>query len=527
MKLDLLLTGANIVTLAPQRPHARAIGMWRGRIVGLDEEVTSLDSAETYDLHGATVVPGFIDAHTHLQLTGQSMQALSIAGIRDVQQALQKIAGYASSRPDDAWIEISGYDQRTLGRDLTAAELDRAVGTRRAWARHISSHSSVVSTSVIEKITDADLRQKATRQQGWLGDRDQDAVFGQRLPYSFSELGQAVGRAADAASSDGVTFCIEAGAGGEIGSLNSLDLQTFDRLQRAGKMPVRLQIMPSYDALHPVDGGRWDGFEYGLDLGLMEGMGSDLLSIGALKFVLDGGMMVRTSLLTEPYAGTDERGSLRGEPRMFVERMGDAIAAGWKLAVHAIGDAAVDVALDGFEHAFAKTPAARGRHRIEHAGLIRPDQIARIAAQQLAVANQFCFLWDSGDDFAELIGPQRVPWLYRGRSLLDAGIPLIGSTDRPLPGSPLRGIQTAVQRRSASGAELSLDESITRQEALSSWTTTAAWAAGMGDRLGALVPGYLADLTVLAEDPLEVDVDEISDIPVRGTVVNGTVVQQL
>ncbi|TCK65705.1 amidohydrolase family protein [Curtobacterium sp. PhB136] len=519
MRLDLLITNASIRTLDPARPTATTIGIWQGRIVGLDEDVAGLDAAEIVDLHGATVLPGFIDAHTHLQLVGQSLQAVDIGGITEVDRALEAIAARAAEVPEDGWVTISGYDQRVLGRDLTALELDRAVGPRRAWARHVSSHSSVVSTAVLDRIDDLALRAHPDVAVGLLEEGHQDVVRGQRLPYAIDDVVEAVALAADQARAEGVTMCIEAGAGGWIGSLNPLDLEAFRRLQEQGRLPLRMQIMPSKDALHAVRGG--DGFTRGLSLGLRTGMGADMLGIGPLKFVLDGGMMVRTAHLSEPYEGSDDRGALTEDADVLMADMADAVAGGWQLAVHAIGDAALDVALDGFERAFAATPHHRGRHRIEHGGLIRDDQVPRLAALGIAVAGQACFLWDSGDDFAGQVGEHRVPWLYRGRSLLDAGVPLIGSTDRPLPGTPLRAIQTAVERRSSTGRPLAPHEGLTVAEAVATVTTTAAWAAGMEDRLGILAPGFLADLVLLEADPFLVDTSAIADIPVLGTVVDG------
>lgn len=521
MRLDLLITGANVRTMVPERPRADRIGIWNGRIVGVDEEVDGLKAADVIDLGGGTVLPGFIDAHTHLQLTGQALTAIDIGGLRSVDEVLGRIEEEAGHLPADAWVEVGGYDQRPLGRDLTNAELDRAAGGRRVWARHISSHSSVVSSAVIERIGDADIRERVSANHGLLTEHEQDHVRNQRTPYGVGEAVEAVAVAADAASRDGITFCIEAGAGGRIGSINPLDLETYDRLRVAGRLPLRLQVMPSHDALHGVVGGEADGFSQGLDLGLRTGMGSDMLSIGPLKFIFDGGMMVRTARLSEPYAGTDSYGMFSEDPRIYREQMIDAVAAGWQLAVHAIGDAALDSALDAFEAAFAHTPEHHGRHRIEHGGLIRDDQVSRLAVNNLAVVTQACFLWNFGEDYSAQLGTHRVPWLYRGRSLLDAGVPVIQSTDRPLDGTPLQSIQTAVERKSSHGVPLAPHEAVTIHEAVEAWTVGGAWAAGMDDRLGRIRAGHIADLVVLDADPYDVAVHEIGQIPVRGTVFDG------
>lgn len=526
MKLDLVLEDANVLTMDPERPRARRVGLWNGRVVGLDEELDGFTSTETLGLDGATITPGFIDAHTHLQLTGQGMLAVDLSPARTPDEALAIIASAAADRPEGAWIEVSGYDQRVLGRNLTAAELDTVVGRRKAWLRHVSSHSSVVSTAVLDGYHDQGVRQNPDVAAGLLEEQLQDVVMHQRLPYSLDDAGRTVRIAAEAAAAQGVTFCMDAGAGGRLGSLNPLDVGTYLKLGDVEPLPVRMQLFPSSDALRDHPATRSEGFGRALDLGVRTGFGDDMLRVGAMKVILDGGMMVRTAKLTEPYAGSEGTGTFREDPEAMIGDIVDAQAAGWQLAVHAIGDAAIDLALDAFEAADKLTPRPtdyRGRHRIEHLGLVRDDQIARITAAGISALSQPSFLFDSGDDFAAQMGPRRTPWLYRGRSFLEAGIPLVASTDRPLPGSPLQAVQTLVDRRSRSGQVIGDGEQITVAQALHTVTTAGAWIAGMEDRLGRIRSGFLADLTVLDDDPTRVPTEEIAGIGVRGTVVDGRV----
>lgn len=524
MKLDTLLENASVVTLDDERPSGSRVGIWQGRIVGVDEEIEGMDARTVVDLGGATVLPGFIDAHTHLQLTGQGMLAVDVSSARTPAAALAIIAEASNGRPLDAWVEVSGYDQRTLGRDLEAEELQVAGGGRRLWARHISSHSSVVSTAVLDAMPDQSRRSDPAIGRGLLTELDQALVHAQRLPYSLDEAGRTVTIAAEAARREGVTFCMEAGAGGRLGSLNTLDISTYLRLLERDALPVRVQLMPSRDVLHPVRGGAHDGFVRGLDVGLRTGFGSDMLQLGAMKITLDGGMMVRTARLSEPYAGSTDLGEYSDDPAAMIADIVDAHVAGWQLAVHAIGDAAIDVAIEAFTVAAAAAPGSR-RHRIEHGGYIRDDQIAPLAALGIAIVSQPSFLFDSGDDFAEQLGPDRVHGLYRGRSLLDAGVRIVGSTDRPLNGTPLRVVQALVDRTSNRGTVIGDGEQIGVAEALATVTTHGAWVAGMDDRLGRVRSGFLADLTVLGADPLATAVEEIAAIPVRATVVDGRLVE--
>lgn len=521
MKLDLILENAQIVTMDRERPGATRMGVSGGRIVGFDDELDGATAAERIDLAGGTVLPGFIDSHTHLQFTGQGLSAVDISAAQSIDAALRLIEAGSRTAAPDAWIEVVGYDQRVFGRHLTAEELHRAGGGRRVWARHISSHAAAVSQAVLDGITDLSRLDDAAVASGVLIEGDQALVRQQRLPYSVDEIAGYVEAAGVAARREGITSCTEAGVGGFL-ALSTLDVSSYLELQRRGTLPVRLELMPSFDTLHAVHSNEADEFGRGLDLGMRTGFGAgSMMQIGAQKVMLDGGMMVRAARMTQPYVGTDNCGSWQADPEAMRTAIVDGHAAGWQLAIHAIGDMAMDLAMDCIEEALAAAPGRTARHRIEHGGAIRPDQIARVAALGLTIVTQPSFIHDSAHDFADILGPERADWLYRGRSLLDAGVRLVGSTDRPLPGTPLRAIQAFVDRRNKTGRILAAHEAITVQESLEMFTVHGAWVSGLERQLGMLKRGYLADLCLLADNPLTVPTDEISAIEVTGTALEG------
>ncbi|MEU6313620.1 amidohydrolase [Streptomyces sp. NPDC047014] len=512
------LTNARFLTMDPDHPVAHELGIWRGRIVGLDEAVAALPAREVIDLQGATVLPGFIDAHVHLPWTGFKQNTPSIAGLTRVEDVLDAVArAVARKGTPGAWVSIVGYDQRPLGRHLTAAELDRVSDGHKLYLLHESGHGCVVNTAVLDQLP-ADL----PHENGFLAEAAMGAARALRLPYSQEELAEAIGRAARTCLAEGVTACAEAGIGGVLFGHSPVELGAYQLAREKGLLPLRVQLMVSADRLNPVTAHAADGIPRALDLGLRTGFGDDWLSIGALKVFTDGGMMARTAALSAPYEGLDHAGQLQDDPDALTRTIVDGHLAGWQLAVHAIGDRAADVALDALEEAQRLRPRPGARHRIEHAGLIRPDQLPRMARLGLSAVVQPNFLRYFGDDYAAIMGAERAPWMYRGRGFLDHGITLVGSSDRPVTdGSPLRAVQFMVERAAESGSLIGPGEAITVDEALYAYTVAGAHACHWEADAGTLTPGKRADLVVLGDDPRSVDVSRIGDIEVVATYVDG------
>lgn len=512
------LTNARFLTMDPDHPVAHDLGIWQGRIAGLDEAVTSLPAREVVDLQGATVLPGFIDAHVHLAWTGFKQNTPSIAGRTSVEDVLAVVAeAVARTRAPGDWVNIAGYDQRALGRHLTAAELDRVSDGRKLYLLHDSGHGCVVNTAVLDLLP-ADI----PHENGFLAEQAMGAARALRLPYAQEDLAEAIGRAARTCLREGVTACAEAGIGGTLFGHSPVELGAYQLARDKGLLPLRVQLMVSADRLHPVAAHEADGIPRALDLGLRTGFGDDRLSVGALKVYTDGGMMARTAALTSPYEGLDHAGQLQDDPDVLTGLVVDGHLAGWQLAVHAIGDRAADIALDAIERAQRIRPRPEARHRIEHAGLIRPDQLPRMARLGVSAVVQPNFLRCFGDDYASIMGEERAPWMYRGRAFLDHGVPLVGSSDRPVAdGSPLRAVQFMTERASTSGRLIGPDEAVTVDQALRAYTVAGARACHWEDRLGSLTPGKHADLAVLADDPRSVDTSRIGAIEVVETYVAG------
>ncbi|MFG3497652.1 amidohydrolase [Streptomyces sp. NPDC047928] len=512
------LTNAHILTMDPDHPVAHDLGIWRGRIVGLDEAVTSLPAREVVDLQGATVLPGFIDSHVHLAWAGLKASTPSIAPCERIEDVLAVVAdAVARTRGDGSWVDIAGYDQRALGRHLTAAELDTVSHGRKVFLMHDSGHACVVNSAVLDQLPDG-----VPHENGFLAESAMTAARRLRLPYAQHELADAIEYAARVCLAEGVTAVAEAGIGGGLLGHSPVELGAYQLLRDQGRLPLRVQLMAAGDTLRPRAAHADDGIPRALDLGLRTGFGDDWLSVGALKVYTDGGMMARTAALTSPYEGLDHTGRLQDDPERLTDLIVDGHLAGWQLAVHAIGDRAADLALDALERAQRLRPRPDARHRVEHAGLIRPDQLPRFARLGVSAVVQPSFLRYFGDDYATIMGEERAPWMYRGRGFLDHGVTLVGSSDRPVTeGSPLRAVQFMVERASASGRLIGPEERVTVDEALRAYTVAGAYACRWDESAGSLTAGKRADLVVLGDDPRRVDPSRIGGIQVVTAFVDG------
>ena len=200
----------------------------------------------------------------------------------------------------------------------------------------------------------------------------------------------------------------------------------------------------------------------------------------------------------------------------------DAYAAGWSLALHAVGDAALDLALDLIEEGITRHGTRPVPNRVEHGAVVRPDQVARLAGLAVACVVQPSFIPTFGEGMRRAIGAGRSAWSHRARSLLDAGLPVAFSSDRPVaPGAPLGGIQAFIERITEDGLPYGPDERLTAGQAVRAATEGSSQVTGQHARKGLLVAGQLADMVFLQEHPADVAVEDIHSIQVLATAVGG------
>ncbi|MHA7272937.1 amidohydrolase [Arthrobacter sp. TMT4-20] len=531
--LDLKLVNASLFTLAEATPTATAMGVLNGRIVGFDDDIIDLQASRTLDCGGAVVVPGFGDSHNHMAWFGQSLTELDLSGCTTLDQVYAAVTEFADGLDDDAWVVGSGYDDTVLRAHPHRDDLDAAAPGRSVWLKHRSGHMCVVNTPVLERAGILD-RSVSTPEggtvvvgesgpTGLLEEQAQKLVTALVVPYPIADLADAIGAASAVYASEGLTHVTEAGIGSGWIGRSPVELAAYTEARRRGTLNTRVQLMSASDALHPLTSAEEDRISFGLDLGLTTGFGDDHIRLGAMKIFVDGSLIGRTAAVTEAFCDHEHStGSFQLSIDELTRRIINAHCSGWTVAAHAIGDAAVDVALDAFEVAQNDCPRPGVRHRIEHAGIVRPDQLARFATLNVTPVPQAHFLYEVGDTMAAAVGVDREPWVYRHRSFLDQGVRVPGSSDRPVAsGAPLLGMQSMVLRQSSGGAVIGPEERVDAETALRAYTVDTAWMAGDEDHRGTLERGKLADFVVLSDHPADVPAEQIGAITVLATVIDG------
>lgn len=541
MLFDALYTNGVFYTQAPARPVATAVGVQSGRILSLDDELDPALFGQVFDLRGAAVVPGFNDAHAHLTYIGQALSQVDLrpAVCRTIDELLEALGAACAAAPPGAVVQGAGYDQNRLGgKHPTAEQLDAVSRDHPVWLDHNSRHMGVANTALFEAAGFAGRRGVVApdggavpldaegRAVGLLQETARALVTSHIPAPTVEDVAAMVDVGSRRALSLGITSITEPGLGApEHLGKSVVDLAGYQLARDTGRLGVRATVMPYLTTLHPL-GADLDSGCFGLDLGIRTGLGDDWLRLGPVKILSDGSLIGRSANMSEDYyAEPGNRGFLQFPANSLREKIVAAHNAGWQVAAHAIGDAALDVVLDIFEEAQRLVSRPGSRHRIEHLSVASDAQISRVKDLGLVPVPQGRFIFELGDGVLEALGPERSRLAYRVKSLLDAGLEIPASTDAPVVDlDPILNIHDLVNRRTASGADFGPEERITVQQALHAYSVGSAYAVHQEHEKGTLMHGMLADFVVLSDDIHVVPPDRISQISVTATITSGNVV---
>lgn len=536
MHVDTIIDNAQIITGDPTRPEASSVGLWNGMIIGVDEQLDTLrgNTAHRIDAGGATITAGFNDIHAHSVWFGQTLMDIDLSTSTQPAEVYSLLRDHLRTSPDTEWIVASNFQALQLTGSLDIAVLDSITEGRPLVIKHNSGHALTVNSEALLR-AGITLDQPQQPEGGEIGVDDAGHVTGlldenamrpvQQLvqPDADQTIVQALDLATSHYVSEGLTSITDAGiVGGWIGH-SPREFGAYQRARDAGLLSTRMQTMITIDALHTVPGSIEDPIINSLDGGLRSGLGDDRLQIGPTKIFTDGSLIGSTAAMNEDYHHcTHHRGYFQDDPEAIERAALHAAAGGWSLAMHAIGDAAVDFAISVISRATTQCGTPTIPHRIEHGGVVRTSQLTDMARLGAVLVPQPRFITEFGDAMAEKLGPERTLLSYPAKRILDAGMSLPGSSDRPVAdGAPLKVMQSFVERLTEGGAEYGADDRISATQALMAYTVGSAHCTGWGGKKGQIIRGQLADLAILDGNPTTVPAQSIGSIGVMATIVGG------
>ncbi|GIK55622.1 MAG: amidohydrolase [Chloroflexi bacterium] len=534
MSATLVLTNGRIHTMNPQQPQATAVAIRHNHIlaVGDDDAMRALlgPGGEWVDLHGRALTPGLVDAHVHFQHFALGLQLVNLDGATSLDDALTRIQTAHRSPLTAHWLQGRGWriDDWPTHAFPTAADLDRIVPDRPVCLRDKSGHAAWVNTRAL-RIAGIDQHTPDPP-----GGQIQRGAAGQATGILFEDAMELVTRHIPRETPAQIAAAMQA-AQQHCWQVGLTGLHDFDGrdcflalqlLREQGELGLRIvKNVPVYR------------LEHAIGVGLRSGFGDDWLRIGSVKIFADGALGPRTAAMLAPYENDPSNlGIVVTDKEEMMEKVSAASAAGLSVTIHAIGDRANHDVLDVYEavreeekshithHASRITHHAL-RHRIEHVQIIHPADQPRLAQLGIIASMQPTHA-TSDMEMADAHWGERARHSYAWRTMLDSGALLVFGSDAPIEKiDPLPGIHAAVTRRRADGspgpAGWFPEQKLTMSETIFAFTTAAALTSGQAGRLGMIAPDKLADLTIYSADPFTTSPDELLDITIDATLVDG------
>jgi hypothetical protein len=520
---DLVVVNANVLTQDDANPRAEAFAIKDERFVavGSSDDVRNLAGPDTpvIDAAGATVVPGFIDAHSHP--SGAGLNELrnvntNLGSIARIQDALRE---RARNTPPGEWIVGFMYDdtKQEEGRPLNRLDLDAVTVEHPIVVGHRGGHTGVYNSKAFELAgvtaeTPDPFGGHFYRENGELTGKVAErarGVFDVPGGSTREERAEGVAVICGKMNEAGLTSVHQAGTG-------SSDYTAYQDAREAGTLSLRMNLF--------ARGGSFPALN---EAGIRTGFGDEWLRIGPVKYAADGSASERTMAMSTPYAGRpDDFGILTMTQEEIHEAVEEAHRSGWQVAIHANGDVTIDMVLNAYERCQREWPREDARHRLEHCSLVNPSLLQRIADGGYVPAPFYTYAHYHGEKWIEY-GEEKMEWMFAHKSFLDAGIMVAPASDHaPGPYEPLMALQSMVTRKDFAGRVWGPSQRIRLDQALKVCTLNGAYASHEEAVKGSITAGKLGDFVVLAESPYNVDPDRIKEIQVARTVVGGRTVYE-
>lgn len=533
---DLVILNGNVHVADEAHTIAQAVAVKGHTIlkVGTTDEIKALTGPATriIDAKGATVTPGFNDAHVHFISGGLSLRDVDLSGLNTLQEVQDKIREFAAGKPADTWLKGRGWLYTPFtNASPTKAQLDAVTGDHPAVMTCYDGHSVWVNSKVLamagitkatkDPVNGVIVKDPTTGEPtGHLKEAAMD-LLADVLPKVTEDDRRAALKAAVAhANQFGITSIHNAG-----GSVAEMAL--YDAARKAGELTVRAYLATSAETgITEADVDAMDAAwkQYGDD---------PTVRTGIVKMFADGVIESKTAAMLAPYVGSKSAGT----PNMTAAEMNRIVAMfdkrGWQVQIHAIGDRAIRMSLDAFEAAAKANPApARGRrHRLEHIEAIAAADIARFAALGVIASQQpiHVALGDANQavpkgPWPDAIGPERASRAWVWKSIQAAGGRLAFGSDWPVATLEAgQGLWLASTRLKAEQAD---DQRLSIHDAIAGYTRWAAYASFDEQRKGTIAPGMLADLVVLSSDLTAAPIAAPTGVSVAATIFDGKVVYE-
>lgn len=512
------------LTQSGELRHFSSLAFEHGKVLatGDDALIKQFPDAVIVDGKHRVLLPGLIDAHGHVMGLGFSLRSVDLVGTTSLADALARVKIYDRKNPEARWLVGRGWNQEIwkLGRFPLARELDAVVSDKPVWLERVDGHAGWANSAALKL---AGITAKTPDPAGGKIERNPDGSPSGVLVDGAKDLIEAIipkptrkeaALALDAALADmarvGLTSVHDAG----------IDADTYDLYKRyalAGRLSARIYAMI---------GGTGSDFDTITKDGPLDGAGHDMLTVHSVKLYADGALGSRGAALLQPYSDDPgNRGLLFHSPEEMTAMMTKALAKGYQVNVHAIGDRGNREVLDSFAAAYKAVGGENLRNRIEHAQVVSPEDIPRFVGLKLIASMQPTHATSDKNMAETRLGHERMAGAYAWQRFEKQGTVIAGGSDFPVESpNPFYGLHAAVTRQDHQNAPPEgwyKDEALNLKQALRAFTLDAAYAAHAEDRQGSLEPGKWADFILVDQDIFRIPPADIWKTQVLETWVGG------
>jgi len=527
MYADLVLYNGEIVSMDAKHNTYHAIAIKNERIVDLGTDLSIKQwigpDTNVIDLDGRSAFPGFIDAHQHLFIGGFNLLYVD-CNQPSITKMVEVIREKASTIGSNDWIIGWGYDEAVMMEGRHPTYSDFAGIENPIYIARYCAHAAVVNKTVLElanitKETEVKngeiVRDEDGEATGVLKEKAMDLVRNIMPPYTKAQMKNAITLVSEYNFANGITAVHEAGMGFFSNSL--MEFEVLQEMALEGSLQLRIYAMILDEFFNQTN-----------TLKLTERTDNNYLKIGSIKMFADGTVSGKTAAVSKEFNNSPGNfGMLMYTNEELEKKVLVAHKEGHQIAIHAIGDRAVEQVLNAYEKALKKYPRKDHRHRIEHAMVTNEFLLARMKLLEIIPVPQPTLVHQAGDVYKENLDPAMIDYVFANRKYFEYNLAPAGSSDFPItPSSPLLGMYAAMCRETTSGEIFVPENCLNLYESLQMYTSHAARASFDEDKKGTLEIGKLGDVTVLPRQFLEYTANEVKEATVEITIIGGNIVYQ-